>query len=103
DIVTLREKLAGFTGTGLAQAKRTEPVETTWSAGRRRVPRGSICGTGFRVIRPSLAAVSSPSLKAEAACAHSCTERESITGTNQSIAEKRVSTLPQHAARWDSS
>jgi len=54
-------KLAGLTGTGLAQPKGGAPMMMRM-AGIRTVPMGSICGAGFKVILPMIWAVGSPNL-----------------------------------------
>ena len=66
-----RRKFAGFTGTGFAQ-----PMGAPRS-GKSSVPMGSMWGTGFRVSRPSRAAVSSPSRHADHAWKNSWNVRES--------------------------
>src|SRR5438128_7188849 len=56
-------RLAAFTGTGLAHPK---PAMT-----KARAPKRSMCGSGFRVIRPSARGVGSPSRSATRAWATS--------------------------------
>src|SRR5581483_9453695 len=63
-------KLLGFTGVGLAQPKVGMWAKYA-STGIRIVPMGSMCLTGFRVIRPSILAVGSPQRLAIQACADS--------------------------------
>lgn len=75
-------KFKGLTGTGFAQASIGPggvPVSIAGikiKAGRRIVPIGSICGSGFRVNLPALWAVVSPNFKATSPCMTSCNMTE---------------------------
>jgi hypothetical protein len=62
----LPAEAAGITGT----------PKKIWRSGMRTVPKGSMWAAGFKVIRPRLAAVSSPSRSAIQAWADSWKERE---------------------------
>ena len=53
-------RLRKSTGTGLAQPISGKPVVMA-SSGNSSVPMGSMCATGFKVSRPSMRAVGSPS------------------------------------------
>ncbi len=64
-------KLRVFTGVGLAQPI-TGMCVTNATRGSMIVPTGSICLSGFSVMRPSMRAVWSPSREAIHPCADSC-------------------------------
>ncbi|OIO36377.1 MAG: hypothetical protein AUJ74_02750 [Candidatus Omnitrophica bacterium CG1_02_44_16] len=54
-------KAAKLTGMGLAHPKRTGEFIITSIMGKRTVPNGSMWASGFKVSRPALCAVVSPS------------------------------------------
>ncbi len=56
-------KLRAVTGTGLAQPNK-KPPENNRNMGTNKVPIGSMCLAGFKLKRPSIFAVGSPSLYA---------------------------------------
>lgn len=63
--------LLGLNGTGLAAKNGGKPA-TIRTTGNSTVVIGSMCFKGFRVILPSLSAVSSPSQRPVNACIASC-------------------------------
>lgn len=65
-------KLKGFTGTGLAYAKRNLPFDMkNNNAGNIKVPTGSMWAIGLIVSRPESRAVGSPRRSAIQPCAYS--------------------------------
>ncbi len=70
----------GLTGVGFAQPINGAPVKNA-IAGNRRVPMGSTCAAGFRLMRPCNRARSSPNLFDIHACADSWTDNEKINAT----------------------
>ena len=74
-------RLLKFTGTGFAAPSITGLPTNIKKSGSNTEPNGSICGNGFKVIRPSTRAVSSPSFSATTPCMTSCTiaEKRRIT------------------------
>ncbi len=69
-------------GTGFAQPK-TKPTVRYNTAGTIIVPTGSICLMGFKLNRPSIIAVRSPSLYATQPCATSCRTIAKMTGISE--------------------
>jgi hypothetical protein len=67
--------LPRFTGVGLADPKMSFPEDRIYmKSGRRTLPKGSRCRSGFRLIRPRSRAVVSPNFRADQACADSWKE-----------------------------
>ena len=77
----LAPRRAEFTGTGFAHPMSGRFV-TIAISGKRIVPIGSMCTTGFSEMRPSSRAVESPSRSAVQACEASCTVSETSRTTN---------------------
>ena len=75
-------KWMGLIGTGFAAPKIIGEPEKTKSAGIITLMTGSICGRGFKVKRPRIFAVGSPSLNAVNPCITSCSIAERIKMTS---------------------
>src|SRR5437588_6340883 len=76
----LLRQLNGLTGVGLAQPINGAPVKNA-IAGNSKVPIGSTCAIGLRLMRPCKRAKSSPKKFDVHACADSCTDSEKISAT----------------------
>src|SRR6266496_3076644 len=88
-------KFCGFTGVGFAQ-----PIigifEIAATSGNNTVPTGSMCFSGFSVIRPNMRAVGSPRKFAIHACADSCT----LIANRNAMIWKTISTYSSFIPAW---